>query len=656
MMRPDYRLENGKGPSWKSSVLVILPLIFVLTFMSPGNSHAEEHGNADSSSESTPEATPETTIDTRKLELGLGYFYLDVDGGGQKSVPYGLLESHPVVKFDYYLPASWGTLDLYLDYASENYNQFKGDVIFDWGQFQLKSRYFPKNTVHMDLPPLTPPPPGTPIYAPDDENPNDQYQKDIREQTAFFKFKVPKYPAHVKFNARRYTVEGDTQQIFLDENCTSACHNVSQTRPVKTTTDQLGIGIDAHVGWVDLSYNFKNTTFNDGKPDPVYYFGPISSGSPTSSGYAVHNTYPDISSQEHQLNISTNITGRVTGGLGVGVGDRKNEDVDLSEDYQNLMGYLTWKPSSKIALALRGKQLTSQDNAPAAGSQAYQDRVADGLPLEYGSKRTRSTASLSYYPVNGVKFQGEYNYEDIERKDEEAWGLPQDSTTDGWNLLAQVNRWRKLNLKASYGQKNTANPSYDITSTNSSEAVISALWMVRTNLSLIADLKNIDEKNDESGRDSERQFISGGIAYVPVSPLSLGFYYFRFNDDVKQDLSFNGPGLGPITDPDVPYEANSDQYLVQVTWTASKKVELKGEYSYLSSDGSYQVNEPAFQDVGDYSRLEAVQQESSLDLLYSMGKGWDLAARIARLEYDDKISSTGDEQVNKVGAVVSRRW
>ena len=643
MTQPNCRSGGKRSCSSRSVVPIVLSLFLLLFLVPCGTSYAEGSGGE--------ESNPESTVDTRKLDLGLGYFYLDVDGGGQKSVPYGLLESHPVVQFDYYLPASWGILDLKLDYASENYNQFKGDLIYDWGEFQLETRYFPRNLAPIDLPPIA-----SPAYSPINLNPDDEYQLDIREQTAFFKFKVPNYPAHVKLNARRYTVEGNKQQIFLDENCTSACHSVSQTRSVETTTDQLGIGIDAHVGWVDLSYNFKNTSFDDGKPDPVYDFGFIPAGSTTAIGPAVHNTYPDLSSQEHQLNISTNITGRVTGGLGIGIGDRKNEDVDLSEDYQNLMGYVTWKPSAKLALALRGKQITSQDNAPAQGSQAYLDRVNDGLPLEFGSKRTKSTASLSYYPVNGVKFKGEYNYEDIERKDEEAWGLPPDSTTDGWNLLAQVNRWKKLNLKASFGQKDTSNPSYDITPTSTSEAAFSALWMVRANLSLIADLKDIDEKNEENGRDSERQFISGGIAYVPVSPLSLGLYYFRFNDDVKQDLSFGGPGLGLIVDSDVPYKANSDQILLQVTWTASKKVELKGEYSYLASDGSYQVSEPAFQDVGDYSRLDAVQQESSLDLLYSMGRGWDLTARVARLEYDDKISAAGDEEVNKVGAVVSRRW
>jgi len=641
MARLIFRPEGKRKSTRGSFIWIILPVVLLFAFMSSGIALAEET--------EVTEPSLESTINTRKLELGLGYFYLDVEGGGQKSVPYGLLESHPVVKFDYYLPASWGVLDLYFDYASNDYNQFKGDLIFDWGQFQLETRYFPRNLVHMDLPPAAP------IYAPDDENPNDQYQLDNREQSAFFKVKIPEYPAHVKLTARRYTVEGDMQQIFLDENCASACHNVSQTRPVKTTTDQLGVGIDAHVGWVDLSYNFKNTTFEDGKPDPVYFFGPISSGS-ASPGFAVHNTYPDISSQEHQLNISTNITGRIVGGLGIGVGDRKNEDVDLTEDYQNLMGYFAWRPNRKIALALRGKQFTSQDNPPTSGSQAYLDRVSDGLPLEFGSRVTKHTASLSYYPVNGVKLLGEYNYEDIERTDEESWGLPADSTTDGWNLLAQVKRWRKLNLKVSYGQKDTTNPSYDITPTNASEAVFSALWMVKPNLSLIADLKNIDEKNDENGRDSERQFLSGGITYVPVTPLSLGFYYFRFNDDVKQDLSFDGPGLGPIIDPDVPYKANSDQYLLLITWIATDRLELRGEYSYLTSDGSYQVNEPAFQDVGDYSRLDAVQQESSLDVLYTMGRGWDLSARIARLEYDDKISSSGNEEVNEIGAVVSRRW
>jgi hypothetical protein len=60
--------------------------------------------------------------------------------------------------------------------------------------------------------------------------------------------------------------------------------------------------------------------------------------------------------------------------------------------------------------------------------------------------------------------------------------------------------------------------------------------------------------------------------------------------------------------------------------------------------------------VGDYSGLDSVQQETAVDVLYTMDGGWGVSARLANLTYEDKNSGLEDEKINQVSASVTKRW
>jgi hypothetical protein len=181
-------------------------------------------------------------------------------------------------------------------------------------------------------------------------------------------------------------------------------------------------------------------------------------------------------------------------------------------------------------------------------------------------------------------------------------------------------------------------------------------WVPSTRLCLDADLKDFSDENTESGQVNDRQIISAGVTYTPPRPLSLAFRIFRFVNDIKADLTFADIAPVPVTDEDVPYSADGTQYMVQAAWNASRSLLVTGRYSYLQAEGSYKTDATGFEDVGAYSGLDAVQQESSLDLDYTLGGGWGLAARLAKLTYKDKASDLDDEDISQLSASVTRRW
>ncbi|UCF31329.1 MAG: hypothetical protein JSV26_02625 [bacterium] len=599
----------------------------------------------------------EIVVDVEDL---IGYFGLvdfDISGGGETVVPYGTLDAHGTLGGQYLVGSSFGILDLSLNFNTEQYYDFQGHLHTDEVAVDLDAMRFLRNIEHRNLP-LASDTSAAPLYTPDDRDPADDYGAEIGEQSVEARWKVPGYPAHVRVLARQYTVEGERQQVFLNENCTTNCHNVSMTRRVDTTTRQMGIGADAHAGYVDISYNFKGTRFEDNEPDPVFGYDPIFSplGTIRAATTSVHNAYPDMKSSRHELHITTNATGRWTGGMGWTLGERENDDADLTEEFRGVSGYLTWRPSEKILLSADSRQILRQDEAPRAGSQAALARITDGLPLEYGTLETRYRASMTYYPTPDVKLKGKVSRAETEREDEESWGLPDCTTTDEWGILGRFRLGRGWILRVDHNTRDTSDPEYDTSPTGSRHSMLESQWTPLPNLAVVIDIRDISDENTDSGRVSERLLLNAGVTYSPSPPVNLGLHLFRYEDDVDTDLTFDGGSGTILADPGAPYRAESDHLLFRISWAATESLQLTGAFSHLDANGSFRSELPQFSDVGDYSRLEVTQVESSLDVLYRMKGGWSLTGRLAQLEYEDRGSLREDEEVRRLAAVISKRW
>ena len=586
----------------------------------------------------------------RGYGLCIGYEELSIEGGGETLLPFRLLDSHPVAKASYQEPMGQGLLDLSFSWEGEDYYQVNGDFYGVTDTVVVRSQKFVRNLEHQNLPgPMSTT--GSPLYWSEDLDPGDEYYIDQQEHYASFKYKWHTYPANVSIAVRQYTTEGEKQQLFLNENCTTNCHAISQTRSVKTSTDQVFLNGTTHLGLVDVSYHYKGTQFTDDLPDPVYAFDPISGFSGTRD---VHNTYPDLDSSEHLLSVSTNHTGRFSGLLSLGVGDRENKDSEVSEKYQQMLGRFLWRPNKTVAVFLDSEQRYQQDDRPPLALAAA--RQADGAPLRYGSVLNRHRVRVNYYPLEKLDLKGEFSLTDTEREDNVLWGLPEDTSSSEWRLTARMRPASKVKLKVAYTDKVTDNPAYHSSPTDSRKILLSGQWVPATGVCLEADLKDFADENTDSGQVNDRQILGAAVTYKPPRPFSLAFRVYQFSNDISADLTLADIAPTPVTDENVPYTADGTQYMLQAVWSASKKLQVTGQYSYLQAEGAYDTDAPGFTDVGELSGLDAVQQESFLDLKYTMNSGWGLSARLAQLSYEDRESSLEDEDISEISASVTRRW
>ncbi len=580
----------------------------------------------------------------------IGYKGLSIDGGGETLLPYGTLESHPTLEIHYHEPAGAGLLDLSLTYDGLNHYDLWGDYYGVTSTAVIRSHQYPRNLEHLNLPgPFNTA--SSPQYWSQDLDPDAEYHLDQQEHYASFKYKWRTYPANVSVAVRQHNTEGERQQLFLNENCTTNCHLISETRKVKTSTDQVTVKGSTHLGLVDVSYRFTNTQFADDMADPIYSFGSIPSYTGTRD---VHNTYPDMNASEHLLSVSTNHTGRYSGFFGLGLGERENRDLDLVEAYQGLLGQFLWRPNARISLILDTRQFYRQDDSP--GNALEASRLSDGSPLRYGSLDKRHRLTVNYYPADVLDMKGEISLTGTKREDNELWGLPNETTSNGFSLTARLKPAAKVKVKAEYTGRTTDNPAYRSAPTDSRKIAFSGRWVPSARLCLDADLKDFSDENTDSNQKNDRQILAAGVTYTPERPFALALRVYQFTNDISADLTFADIAPIPVTDENVPYSAEGTQFMLHVLWSVSKKLQIAGQYSYLQAEGSFDADTTAFSDVEDYSGLDAVQQESSLDLQYTMKDGWGLSARFAQLSYEDKEGRQEDEDVSQVSASVTRRW
>ncbi|MDF1536487.1 MAG: hypothetical protein P1S46_08315 [bacterium] len=578
----------------------------------------------------------------------VGFNGLSIDGGGETVMPYGYLESHPVLKAHYHEPVGLGLLDLSLDYGGDGYYNLTGDYYGTSASAVIRSERFVRNLEHLNLP--GPYDTSTsPLYWSDDTDPADEYSLDLSQQFASIKYKWHAYPANASLSVRRFQVEGEKQQFILNENCATQCHHVSETRKIRTTTDQISLGGSGHAGFVDVSYQYRGTQFKDDQPDPVFNYDSVFGF----TGTQAHNIYPETKVAEHTVNVSTNHTGRFAGFLGVILGERENTESSLTEQYQNAIGRFLWRPNTRFSLLLDSRQTYRQDDSPDAALQAQ--RLADGAPLRYGTVRNCNRATVNYYPADGVDLQGVLTMTAIEREDNELWGLPDETTSSEVRMTARLKPSSAVKVRATWSGITTEDPSYRTTPTDSQKLMVSGQWIPAAGVCLTADVKGFSDENSDSGLVNERQILGAGVSYTSELPVSLVFRVYQFTNDITTDVTL-ADSVPAISDDDVPYTAEGTQYMLQAVWRAGKKLQVAGQYTYLMAEGDYDVSTAGFTDVSDYSGLDAVQQESAVDLLYTMDGGWGISARLANLSYEDKESGLEDEKVNQVSASVTKRW
>ncbi len=631
-----------KNRPWKKTAL--LAILFLL--LVPTVSLADE----------TPAAAP-TNLGT--AEVGVGYRGTSVAGGGETLSPYEDTESGALIWFDlyHYFPSRTSVL-LQGAWTGEDWYRIRGDV--DWQGdvvFGFNSTRFPGNREHESI--------AAPSSTDEeinftDQDPNATYQANINETTASLRFRIPTYPAHIRVDARQYRITGDRQMIFLDENCTSNCHLVSQTRSMNTVTNQVTIETDAHLGPIDAAYSFLLSRFRDEEDNPEWGYG-IKFGV-RNPGPGEHDVLPGITTREHTLTLSTSNTRSQTAAMPPNRARRDNDDTQLALDYGTVSGSFFWRPLRTVSLVGNYRRFEKDEDASDAVAAL---RTAAGIAAEINSVENRYSTTLSYYPIKGVRLQGYYTLKDLKRESAASWEVDK-IDTNTWKVSTQIKPFNELVVDLYYQRQTTDHPLYIIDPTERSDRYAAVNLQPWTQVLLQVSFLSTRAKNDENGvwtgtsdaeseRDNRRDILQSGITFTFSQPVTLGFYYSMFSDAVDQDL-YLGASDALYANADVPYNSRGDEFMAQASWRPVNPLELKAEVSYLEATGHYRVDTTPYADLGTFTQFEAQQWRGSLQCDYTFSHGLKLGTRLGYTSYDDQISPENNEIIREIVVSISKRW
>lgn len=605
----------------------------------------------------------EIPLSNFKAEASTGYRAFSVDGYGGKAGEYESLSSSGVLDFylDYLTPEQKLKLNgTYLD--EDDYNlsgtaDYKGKI-----RLNIDSRNFVHNLDNYDIGPAQA---VYDVYSSDgsvvdtktlvsDAQQRDtgvQHRVKIRNNKANLILKPFNYQAHIRVSGRVFEKEGTKQQRFLDEGCTSGCHKVSRTEEIDWRTEELNIGLDSHLGPVEVEYNHRETRFRDGNDAHLEDFNEIKGGSTfyRYSGVYKHNDYANTKSSSDSIKIHTSMTGKIVGAATYSEGKRENEDVDVRLDFKNSAFDLTFAPRKNLITFLKFRhqeidekipdQVLKQDYTNRTGPDRYFTKASGEVREALDYKKDSIALVATYRASNKRSYRGEIEYTSTDRENTninqwkplETWFLPDKTTTTKYKLSAWGRPSKKTKLRGSYTYTDADHPAYASQPTASHEIKLNGDWNISPRSGMTFTASVYREENDDYyriiideregiftpvgstkfkiDREDERDSLLANCWFTPSPVVNLNANYAYFRNKVITDVTLGtdytaspniDAGISFITGeywnqnwftemPDTSYKSEINIYSLGATYTPNKRLMLTGTLEQSFSKGSFDM-------------------------------------------------------------------
>jgi hypothetical protein len=575
-------------------------LIFVLLILSPG------FGLADL------DDLPPVEDDNKVLEVSTGYRWVSTDDRPDRAAEYSFLEDSPTFNLIY--KQDFGDREVSLVGDFVNYNDYYIEGHFDYkALFRLNARS--ERMFHnLDHVPYQDDPearalaettlvnvfdisdPDNPVPAPDldvtdafysDHNPGVGYGRRITIDEIKLRAKLPTYPAHINLSYWRMEKKGKEQLRFVDENCASACHMQSRTRKIDRVTEEFQIGLDAHLGPVDIAFLQTLRKFREKESLPADDFDTHTLRFLGPPRELLHDETPDSRLTESTFIINLPQSGGFVSSASYTIGKRENESdlktvrpVDAETDYQKLTADITYTPGEHWTFSFRYRMLDLDNDVPAI--QTSDGVVSPDNPFSFSGipvresvdiDRNNYAAFISYRPSHRLTLKAEFEREDIDRSNtgvgqhdtfagisDPNWALPDNETIDRYRLsfFSRMLEKSALKLNGWYEYTSIDNPAYGTSLSDNNEIFFSAsyrpsaIWGATGSIDIQrGDNNDRTAVQFDSGpvpfdlnRDEERENLALGFWFVPSDLFSADLNYGLLHAKIDQDILF---GDGPDT-------------------------------------------------------------------------------------------------------------
>jgi len=650
-----------------------------------------------------PRPEEERQVDVLEQKGGsLGYSQLLHDGYRGRALEYGLLQSSRTGGLFYRNLQRESNLELegYL----LNRHDYHADLLVDYlGDYRLHLRTESLfHNLDRELLFTTPFPlsdsAGVPAnYRPVQDPPTD-YGLSVVQDRAEFRYRLHNYPLHLNLGYWKLAREGTIQQRFADHSFEGVLNRVfAQPRDIEHRTHEGRLGLDAHLGPVDVIYDFKVRVFDDRNPTPVEDFDDRGSATlplERVGGLHQHNENPDSRFFSHTVKLHSSLAGGLVGSGSYSIDQRENlsrlSDTSgakhMKVHLHNAAGDLTYSPAREYTMALkyRRQELDHSGRGPILSNNFVDPVQLVKPPMD--STKDLVIATLTYRPRTELSLTGEYRGEFLKRSNVSelpspvSWTPPGHSDSHTGSLALYYRPVKGMRTSASYSYASTNNPSYGASFQERHEgkllasytrstwgvtanAVLRREWNDEVERFLLASLDPLDyTPYPLRNRDRRTENSNLGVWVAPLPGLTLGANYAYLSSRVGQPVLFTA--FAPASEAASRFTSRSHVFGVNATYSASELFDLSLMLQQVHSDAEFVPESTVFSPTSDTSGIEELtRQRTVISSLSARGEYRFTKALSGLMEYalkdyneKDPAYSETSGTVHVIVASVTAKW
>lgn len=584
---------------------------------------------------------------------------------------------------------------LHLDVEYRNQKDYEGDVAYAFKDLVLfrwiNSTLFHNldNTPPVDLDPATAATAAVQVF-----DQGKKYGKTVGLNSLLLRLKLPDFPAHLYIEGFFVDKNGTQQQKFLGGQASirSGTIRVSEKRDIDLETRIYTVGVNSHLGPIEVDYAHSEKRLNVGQSDPVYTYLNPSTGVPPLlplGGAYAHNGMPELKSSTDTLKIHTTYTGQIAASAALSKTGKENRENSAQADFLYGAADFTYMPADRITVFLKYRHKESELESPGlayitnlTSGDVYSSKVYQPI----SSVSDMYSASIRFRALPNITLKGEINIEDIRRENNEEWNTPDSTEKTTMLLSSDMKLHKNLKLKLKYTHKSINDPAHNIEPEASDELYASLSWNPVKNLTTFLSYANRHESRDsvhylytlsgieyeavvgERKVDDER--LTGVVNYMLLNNLSITGSYAFGRTTTKQDIMYScntggcfgaDPAGTPYADPMVPFRTVFQTFGLDLTYQPFSSLSLNGGLSHTTAQGRFSPSNLLGQNsIDDFSELKTRETIYSASGEYRLRNGFGIGLnyRYATFKdaYDNMLDDVKDGRAHIVFLTLSKKW
>ncbi len=652
-------------------------------------------------------AAEESVIDDHRFfsaDVALGYRAINVEDYARRAVQYSPLESGSTASAD--IKALSDVQRFSFDGSFLTDSDYSAEADYDYSglfRFSFASESLVHNLDHFSYQRPTAQVGGLDRVFFSDNDPGDNYSVEVGQDRVSLKGKLPDYPAHLTLGYWRLERSGHKQLRYVDESCTG-CHMQSRSQKLDRVTEEVSLGLDAHIGHVNVALEQVVREFRVRNSTPADPFGLMfpAAGSPgRPAGVYPHDEIPDSRYTATTLKASTSPSGGLVAAASFSVGKKENRsdladvsgnviaDVEAETDFRKGAADLSLTPSPFWTFNFRYRFLdTDTSNTPQMTNLSSSSDIAVRPSIDL----TKATygASASFRPSRCLTLKGEFERNELQRSNtwdgdlanfDLLWKLPEEENVNRFRLdfISRPLVTSALKINGWYQYLHSDDPSYGTSLEDKQEVYAGVSWNpselfgatgnVRLSRGTSSDylrpaVVSGTLFNNRYDRTEKREAFTSGLWLQPIPQLNFNLHYGFLLSDVRQDLAY-GSGSDSIFDDNVDWTQRSHTATLTANWQILKSLKGLFEGRYIRSKSSYDPDFPTQTVLGfdvdaslleEISELDIVQTGLALGLEWQIDEFWRCSARFSHDDYEDRNSSAFDGSVEYYMLNIARAW